>query len=165
MRISLQGSFEISTFENTVLKLYKDERGIQTIGTGHALTLLERIRGYILINGVKVPFNHGLTLLESNNLFKQDLIPSEVGVNNLVKVPLSQCQFDTMTSLCFNMGVNELKGKGLLSDLNQGRYELIPNHIKLYDKVLINGKLVVSDGLVKRREKECDMWNNRYILK
>lgn len=158
MRISPEGILEIQTFEALELKPYRDNAGFLTIGYGHKITFLEKLKGTILINGVKTPWLHGITLEEAINLFKQDLIPTQVSINQMVKVPLTQPQFDALTSFTFNVGGGALEKSSLLMHLNLRKYSLIPSHMKLF----INSNGQRNQGLVNRRDKEIAMWNGEY---
>jgi lysozyme len=48
---------------------------------------------------------------------------AEEAVSRLVKVPLTQRQFDALTDFAFNLGGGRLASSTLLKDLNAGRYD------------------------------------------
>jgi len=76
----------------------------------------------------------------------------ENSVNSKVKVPLTQNQFDALTSLSYNMGLG--KASGLLNKLNAGDYEGAANAFLRYNQA--GG--VVRRGLVRRREAERNLF-------
>ena len=78
-------------------------------------------------------------------------------VEELVTIPLNQCQYDALTSWTFNLGPSNLKSSTLLAVLNQGKYEEIPYQIKRWNKV--SG--VVNDGLIRRREAEALLFEGK----
>jgi lysozyme len=75
----------------------------------------------------------------------------------LVTVPLHQCQFDSLTSWCFNLGPTNLNESTMLKVLNQGNYEEVPYQLKRWNKV--NGQ--VNDGLIRRREAEALLFEGK----
>ena len=78
-------------------------------------------------------------------------------VSDLVTVPLEQCQFDALTSWCFNLGPTNMQSSTMLKVLNQGNYEEVPSQLKRWNKV--NGK--VNDGLIRRREAEALLFEGK----
>jgi lysozyme len=48
---------------------------------------------------------------------------AEQAVQRLVKVPLTQGQFDALVDFCFNLGAGKLATSTLLKELNCRRYE------------------------------------------
>ena len=78
----------------------------------------------------------------------------EDGVNRLVKVELTQGQFDCLTDFCYNAGINALANSTLLKLLNDGNYESAG--LELAKWVRGGGK--VLPGLVKRRNAEYKLW-------
>jgi len=79
-------------------------------------------------------------------------------VEEMVSIPLNQCQFDALTSWCFNLGPSNLRSSTLLQVLNQGDYEGVPYQIKRWNKV--NGQ--VNDGLIRRREAEALLFEGKH---
>jgi lysozyme len=75
-------------------------------------------------------------------------------VNSLVKVPLSQNQFDALCSFVFNVGTRNFEYSTLLQKLNVGNYAGAAEQFKQWDKVTLDGQLVPSTGLLRRRQLE-----------
>lgn len=141
-------------WEDLETEWYPDSGGEPTIGVGHLLTLKERKTKTLVIGGVSVDYTKGLTRQQCFDLFAQDLIPVEKTVNESVKVPLTQNQFDALVSFVFNIGNYAFKNSTLLLKLNQERYAEVPTQMKRWNKV--KGRIV--KGLVNRREKEIALW-------
>jgi lysozyme len=100
-----------------------------------------------------------ITQEEADNLLNLDIREFEKYVQNIVKVPLQQHQFDALVSWTFNLGPYNLMNSTLLKELNSSNYSKVPSEIKRWNKS--NNK--VLDGLVKRREAEAKMfWNENW---
>ena len=112
-----------------------------------------------LIDGSPVTDNISITMQEAEDLLAHKLVEYEGYINDLVKVPLKQNEFDALVSWVFNLGPSNLKSSTMLKVLNAGKYQEVPEQIKRWNKV--NGK--VNEGLVKRRKSEallfeCQDW-------
>lgn len=155
MQTSENGLELLKQWEGFKLNVYNDSAGLPTIGVGHLITQSERSSGDIVINGVAVPYAGGLTQQQVLDLLSQDVKPAEQSVNNGVKVPLDQNQFDALVSFTFNVGGGAFAGSTLLKVLNQQQYTEVPNQLLRWTKA--GGKVV--QGLVNRRENEIKLWN------
>ena len=145
MNVSETGIQLIKKFEGCVLKAYKCPAGIWTIGYGHT-------------SGVKE--GQAITREQAEELLIQDLRPFEIGVNNLVNVPLNQNQFDALVSFCYNLGTGNLKNSTLLKLLNKGDYN---GAAEQFDRwVYAGGKKL--NGLVKRRAEEKKLFLTRVTV-
>ncbi len=139
MNISKKGIELIKRFEGCRLKAYKCPAGVWTIGYGHT-------------NNVRP--DDTITQEEAEELLKRDLKVHEDNVKRLVKVPLTQGQFDALVSFEFNIGYGAMANSTLLKLLNSGNYDGAAKQFKRWvyagDKVL--------EGLVKRRIAETEMF-------
>ena len=149
-------------FENNKLQAYPDEGGKMTIGIGHLFTAKELNTGIIEINGKQINWKNGLTEQQSKVLCIQDMIDYEQAVNNSINSELTQNQYDALVFLCFNIGVNGFKSSTVVKMINSGQYDKVPDAIRMWNKISKNGKLVISQGLINRREKEIKIWNGTY---
>jgi lysozyme len=141
MRISTQGLKLIEQSEGFRSTIYKDTSGIPTIGYGHRVT-----------HGESYP--HGITRTQAEALLLRDVAEAEAVVTDLVKVPLTQSQFDALADFVYNLGAGRLAASTLLRDLNAGHYLLAAAQILLWDHS--DGE--VSPGLKRRREAECHLF-------
>lgn len=87
----------------------------------------------------------------------QDLEEFEGYVDEYVKVPLTQYQFDALVSWTFNLGPTKLRRSTLLQKLNKRLYNEVPAEIKRWNKA--GGKIL--RGLVRRRKAEALMFQGR----
>jgi lysozyme len=120
--------------------------GTLTIGYGHT----SAARG-------KFPMTVGtrITEAQATQLLDDDLDPVEEYVNKVVRVPITQGQFDALVSITFNMGEGNLRKSALLARLNAGDYRGARNAFDLY----VNSKGRRLQGLVNRRNAEQLLWD------
>ena len=155
MQVGQRGKNLFKEWEGLVTHEYLDSGGAPTIGIGHLLTRSERTSGKIFIGGKSFVYRNGLTEHQCWDLLDQDLDDTERTVNDAVKVPLNQNQFDALVSFTFNVGGGAFRGSTLLRLLNQDKYDQVPAQLRRW--VRDNGHVV--QGLVNRREKEITLWN------
>lgn len=137
MDVSEKGINLIKKYEGCRLTAYKCPAGILTIGYGHT--------------GSDVHVGMTITQEKADALLKIDLMIHCNNVEKLVKVPLTQNQFDALVSLEYNIGYGQFKNSTLLRLLNQGKYKEASEQFKVWR--LGGGK--VLPGLVKRRAEEA----------
>ncbi|MFX5276963.1 lysozyme [Acinetobacter baumannii] len=130
----------IKGFEGKRLNAYDDGVGVWTIGFGTIK----------YPNGVRVKKGDTCTEQQAETYLKNDLTKFEVAINKLVKVPLTQNQFDALVSLTYNIGSGAFKNSTLLKKLNKGDYQGAADQFLVWNKA--GGK--VMKGLVRRREAE-----------
>jgi len=104
VNISENGIKKLMEWEGVKSKIYPDTAGLPTIGVGHLLTKDELHSGKISILGKPVHYRDGLSEQQIRDLLKQDIVSREAAVTNLVRVPLTQNQFDALVSFVFNVG-------------------------------------------------------------
>src|SRR5580765_8560569 len=109
MHISNEGLDFIASEEGFRANVYNDFAGLPTIGYGHALKPGESFGT--------------LSEADAKTLLRIDVAVAEAHVNRLVRVALTQDQFDALCSFVFNLGGAALAGSTLLRLLNQGEYE------------------------------------------
>jgi lysozyme len=144
MKTSNAGVELIARFEGVRLKAYDDGVGVWTIGYGHT--------------GQDVHPGLTITMKRARELLRQDLSGAEKAVNQTVKRPLNQSQFDALVSLVFNTGPLPLT-KTLGSCLNKGDVRGASGEFPKWCKATKNGQLITLDGLVRRRKAEREMFD------
>ena len=145
--ISAAGLALIKNEEKCVLTAYMPTKNDKpTIGYGHTA-------------GVKM--GDTITQAEAELFLLQDLEWAEAAINSLVKVPLTQNQFDALVSLVFNIGIGNFSESSLLRELNSGNYDVAASKFAQWNKQRskTTGKLVELKGLTKRRAKEAALFN------
>jgi GH24 family phage-related lysozyme (muramidase) len=105
--------------------------------------------------GPHVTAGKTISQAEANDILAGDLERFEIGVDRLVKVPISQGIRDALISFAFNLGVGALEESTLLRRLNGGEEqckvvrEELPKWCKAGSQVL--------EGLKKRRAAEIEL--------
>ncbi|CAN2532517.1 hypothetical+protein [Methylocapsa aurea] len=111
MTMSADGRAKLIVRESFKTRAYRDSVGVLTIGVGHT-------------SAAGAPFvTAGLTVTkeEVDEILSRDLGQYENAVN-AVRVPLTQGQFDALTSFCFNVGIGAFKKSTVVKLLNKGDY-------------------------------------------
>tara|TARA_Y100000296_G_scaffold72513_1_gene88972 strand:+ start:682 stop:1203 length:522 start_codon:yes stop_codon:yes gene_type:complete len=142
MIISIPGVELLTHFEGLRLEAYQDSVGVWTIGYGHTKGVTPSMK---------------ITEVQANNLLRTELIEYQNYINEMVKVGLSQCEYDALVCWVYNLGPTNLRNSTLLKVLNQGDKFLVPEQIRRWNKA--GGK--VLKGLVRRREAEALMFAGR----
>lgn len=91
---------------------------------------------------------------KADQRFASDLSKFEQAVSLLVKVPLTQYQFDALVSFTYNLGIGSLKSSTLLKMLNEGYYSNAGLQLLRWTK----NDGVEMAGLVRRRKAELKMF-------
>ena len=135
MKTSKIGLQLIKKWEGFRSNSYLCPANVWTIGYGHTTTAKP---------------NQSVTRTEAETLLRVDLFRYEQAVNNYVKVPINQNQFDALVSFTYNCGVAAFKGSTLLSLLNKGRYQSAAKQFPRWNR----GGGRVLEGLSRRRQDE-----------
>jgi lysozyme len=147
--ISDAGLQFVARHEGMRLKLYNDPAGHATIGVGHLVH-----KGPI--NGTEPEeFRKGITEQRALELLREDSAKAVQAVSSLVKVTLSQAQFDALSSFVFNVGRGAFASSDLLKKLNSGNYGAVPNELNRF----VRGGGKKLPGLVARRQDEGKLFS------
>ncbi|MGS4272710.1 lysozyme [Serratia marcescens] len=144
MNISKNGIELIKRFEGLELKAYQDSVGVWTIGYGWTQT----------VDGKKIAPGMRIDQATADRLLKCGVVQYEQGVNQLVKVRITQGQFDALVSFAYNLGLRSLSTSTLLQKLNAGDKQGAADEFGKW--VNAGGKRL--DGLVARRAAEREMF-------
>lgn len=143
MKTSSAGVALIKKFEGFSPVPYTCPAGKVTIGYGHVIKPGETFTT--------------LAEEEATQLLMRDLVNREQAVMLLVKVPLTQGQFDALVSFVFNLGVGALKSSTLLKRLNAGEYERAADN---FQRWVFVGHTKLK-GLETRRAAEWAMFTSK----
>jgi lysozyme len=140
----------IAGFEGVRLTPYNDISNNATEGIGHLM------HDGPLTSNERQPETMAKALAD----FALDLKDkAEKYIPIFVKVPLSQNQFDALSSFTFNLGGRMLRKLASETGLNEGDYAAVAPEILEYDKARVNGVLMAVAGLTRRRQWEAGVWN------
>ena len=130
----------IKYYEGCELEAYLCSQGVPTIGYGST----ENVQ-----MGMKI------TQEKAESLLDQDLARFEDAIEQLITVPLSQSQFDALTSWAFNVGTGAVRDSTLRQRLNDGQEVLlaIQEELPRWNK----GPHGPLPGLTKRRAAEVKL--------
>jgi lysozyme len=131
--------------------------GIWTEGWGHAMTQFGKPLKGIENKELAYKLSKIKTEADAEEVLESDLIDVECAVTRLVKVPLTQNQFDALVSFTFNLGQGNFHTSTLLKKLNAGDYKGAADQFKYWNKS--GGK--VLPGLTTRRKMETDLFNKK----
>lgn len=129
----------IEEFEGFSPSAYKDQNGIPTIAYGHT-------------SGVHMGQTCNIT--QAEQFLADDLKTAEAAINDLVRVPLTQNQFDALVSLVYNIGRGNFACSTVLRSLNENQYLAASAAILMWNR--IGGE--VNAGLVRRRQAERNLF-------
>lgn len=138
--------------EGLVLRPYRDQVGIPTIGIGS--TYYE--------NGTRVTLSDPMITKErAYSLFMNKISQFEKDVDSYTRDDLNQNQFDALVDFAYNAGSGALKTSTLLKKVNANPSDpTIRDEFNkwIYAHDAHTHELVKLDDLVKRRKHEADLY-------
>jgi lysozyme len=132
----------IKAFEGLRLQAYPDP------GSGRAPWTI----GYGTTKGIRPGMV--ITKARAEEMLRRDLREIEQGVNDLIKVEITQTMFDALVSFAYNVGVGNLRRSTLLKNLNQGDIQGAADQLLRWNRA--RGR--VRPGLTRRRVAERDLF-------
>ena len=135
----------LKKFEGCKLKAYRCPANVCTIGYGHTSAA----------GAPQVADGMIITQADAETILRQDLIKYERSVQDLVKVQLTQNQFDVLVDFAYNAGVGNLKSSTMLKKVNAGDLDAVPAELMKWTK----GGGKVLPGLVRRRQAAGAWWS------
>lgn len=107
-------------------------------------------------NGKKVKQGDVITKAQGEQYFLYDVERHAATIEKYVKVPLTQNQFDALSSFNYNLGPYALSNTQLLSYINKNDWNSAALQIQKFDK---SGGVTLA-GLTKRRKEEAALLLN-----
>lgn len=141
MQFSSAGMDLLKQSEGFRSRRYLDASGLPTIGYGHRL----------LHPG---SFPDGIGREQAEEILLSDVRDAEQSVLRLVKVSLTQGQFDALVDFVFNLGPERLAGSTLLKLLNARCYNAAAEQLLRWD----HAGSAENAALKERREAEISLW-------
>ncbi|MGD1106964.1 MAG: lysozyme [Terracidiphilus sp.] len=141
MQLSAEGLDLIKKSEGFRDHVYRDVAGFLTIGYGHLIKPNESFPG-----GISEP--------QAAAMLSDDVQAAEQAVARLVKVALTQGQFDALVDFCFNLGSARLEGSTQLRELKSGHHDAAARQLFAWD----HAGGAVNAGLKARRQADFELW-------
>lgn len=153
MNISDVGLKLIAKWEGKRNRLYNDPAGHCTIGYGKLVHL-----GPCDGRANEAQYRNGLTDAECLDLLKADVNDFTAQVEAVLRVPVSQAQFDALVSLAYNIGIGSFSTSQLLILLNAGDYAGASTQFLRWNRASVGGTLTELPGLTNRRKEEMALF-------
>ena len=158
MKVSQKCIEQIKKDEGVRSRPYQCPALLWTVGVGHVID--PHHAKVKLADRKQLPIPAGwdrvLSAAEIDEILRKDLNRFEAGVLRLIKVELTQGQFDALVSFSFNVGLGNLQNSTLRMKINRGDYEGAAEQFLVWTKA--GGK--VLKGLVIRRTHEKEMFES-----
>lgn len=146
MQLSSNGLQLIKSFEGFKASPYLDSADIPTIGFGTIS----------YPDGTRVTMDDSdITEVQAEQYLMYQINQKTSSINNMLTVPVTQNQFDSLCSFAYNLGTGALHGSTLLKLLNQGDFDGAAGQFPLWDRA---GGVVVA-GLQRRRLAEQQLFS------
>ena len=142
-QITQDGLNLIKHFEGFEPEIYLDAAGLPTIGYGH-----------LIRKGEHKMFENGISAEAGEALLIKDVQMAERAVLRLIKVPLTDNQFNALVSFTFNLGSGALQRSTLRRKVNREEHEEVPAEFLKW--VWAGGRKL--KGLIRRREAEATLY-------
>jgi YD repeat-containing protein len=157
LMFSAGGSDLLKGIERLRLMPYDDQTGKSTKKWVKGATIGY---GYLIPQNKWDKFKNGISKSDAEKLFKDKLKPFVSSVQDNVRVPLTQNQFDALVILNYNIGTPTFEKSSVLKMINdpsaKTKYATLEQAWKAFNKS--QGK--VMEGLNSRRNAEWNIYNN-----
>lgn len=150
-KLDINGINKLVELEGLKLNAYKDSGNIWTIGIGNTF----------YADGSKVKEGDAVTKEQAYSLFHLIATKFEKTVNDNVKKPITQNQFNSLFCFCYNVGKTAFENSTLLKLINNN-----PKDANIAKEFLKWNKIarVESKGLTNRRIKESALYFTKFLL-
>ena len=151
MKLDINGINLLASLEGLKLNAYKCLAGIWTIGLGNTF----------YADGSKVKEGDKVTKDEAYYLFHLIATKFEKTINDNIKKPITQNQFNSLFCFCYNVGTTAFENSTLLRLIN-----INPKDANIAKEFLKWNKIagVPNKGLTNRRIKESVLYFTKFLL-
>jgi lysozyme len=158
VKVSQKCIQQIKLDEGVKNKPYQCPALLWTVGVGHVIDPHHAKVPFADRKALPIPdgWNRVLSADEIDEILRKDLARFEAGVLRLIKVKLTQGQFDALVSFSFNVGLGNLQNSTLRMKVNREDYAGAAEQFLVWTKA--GGR--VLPGLVKRRTHEKEMFES-----
>lgn len=114
--------------------------------------------GHLISKSEWAKFKDGISIAQANEIFAEDVKPTEQAIKSKVISPLSQQQYDALVLLVFNIGVGEFSRSSALKLINDKTAVTNYQTLELAWKAFRKAQGKINNGLVNRRASEWKLW-------
>ena len=106
-------------------------------------------------------FRNGITENVATDLLRADIAMAERAVQKNIMVPITQNQFDALVIFAYNIGTKNFANSTVVKYINNPNFRsrLYPNLESAW-RAWNRAGGAVSKGLIKRRQREIDLFKN-----
>lgn len=117
-------------------------------------------------NGNKVKVGDKITVDEAKHFLINDTKYFASKIDDFCRDDINQNEFDALLSFCYNCGDSNFKSSTLLKLVNEKCTDisLITKWFVAWNKGMVKGKMLVLDGLTKRRQTEANLYCSGSVL-
>ncbi|RFO95963.1 hypothetical protein DIC66_16185 [Rhodoferax lacus] len=134
-----------SVVSGMILKVYDDGYGIPTVGLGHKVVPADRLK-----------MDDEITIDQARAFARTDIADVERFINQLVRVPLNQYEYDALVSVLFNTGPyrgkhdssNETRAERVAKMVNGGDFKAAAEWLEKF----------IADRVPGRRKNEAKLF-------
>lgn len=149
MKASERAISLIKKFEGLRLTSYRCSAGKWTIGWGSTKDVTPGMT---------------IDLREAELRLIRDLSAIEDELTRMIKIPLSQNQYDAIVSWAFNFGATKVRTSELIRKLNLGLLGVSDEFLRwVHERNPATMKMRKSPGLVRRRKEEKDLFDESSV--
>lgn len=148
MRVENEGVEFIKGWEKYRSIAYLDQAKVWTIGYGTTK----------YFNGNSVKVKDRINLADATIYLFVECTGIANKLNHWLKHRCVQHEFDALVSLAYNIGTGGLRTSTLLREINRGK-EIREDYFLRWHKITLDGELVPSNGLLRRRRSEWKLYS------
>ena len=156
-KLSKEAVALLKEIEVLSLQPYDDSKGIKSAPTKSWSPESTIGYGHLILQNEWNQYKNGITKEQAETLFLKDSEPMVTAINKLLKVPVTQQEFDALVILAFNIGLGAFIKSSVLKMVNKvggSNYPTLEEAWLAFNKD--QGK--VSKGLVNRRKAEYNIY-------
>jgi lysozyme len=146
MKMTEEGFVLIKHFEGFRANAYRDAVGVWTIGYGHTA----------MAGAPDVKSGMTISASEGERILTRDVDVFARGVQQLVRVAISDTQFSSLVSFAYNVGLGNFRKSSVLAAVNRQDFQAVVRRLQLWNKA--GGR--VLPGLVRRRAAEAALFSS-----
>jgi len=140
--MSREGKKFLVELEGVCLTPYFDSVGVVTIGVGATRSEIPKL--------AKWPKTKSITMEVAFKLLNKSLIKYENAVDKALTVKISQEKFDSLVSICYNIGIGGMKRSTFIKRINRGESPVRIKHAMMMWRK--------PKEIIGRRTREADLF-------